>query len=1396
MAFRFKIARVFLAVIGALILLTMSERSDISFVSYHQMIVIGRWWSAMFSTLTIAALFILARRLYGDTNLALLAASFFAFAVISIQVAHFAVTESFITLMGVVIAILSHRIMKRGDLWSYLLAGAAMGTSLAAKSSALYYILFIAAGHLLYLSSIPKDDWIKSDFIAGIKGIRSFLASLIPLSGVVGTAALIFQLRRIISDIFIHSPQLITSVWIVISLILSAILLAALTQTLVNFRVLRGQLVNWGYLLAGVLFAFPFLFYLSPWTLLNYAAFSDAMTYEWRIVAHADAAYVLQFKDTTRYIFQLEQLVRVLLWYPLGLTALAGAVMMLSSIIKGFLQPVTQNWTLPVPLTSNYGFRFNKSDALVMSWFIAYFLFIGAWNTKFVRYMVPLVPFFCLFGACFIYRTSAIMHRKFKCSPIKPLLVGLILGASIFYALAFMNVYTNLHPWLKTSMWIYQNVPPGSTILREHWDDGMPTHLHPEMHPEITEFKSSEKYNYRTIDLTIYETHGHPTDESDVKKEYYAEMLGEGDYISISSKKLWYTLTAATPQKRPDGFNRYPVTSRYYRLLWSGQLGYRMVASFHNFPAFLGWLRPDDWAEESFSVYDHPRTYIFKKEKELDPAHIIDLLSSDKFVEGITRERMLEVTPAHFDEFVETHRTYLSIRYDSSFVHSAARTFQSTSSSLSVLRWVIILQLMGLICFILCGALLRDMPDNGYAVSKFLGFVIFSTAAWWAGSFSLISTRHEVLWFALIMFAVLAMYYSYVNYDYFKRLISARLNLILTSECLFLFVFGFVLLLRSFNPEIFWGEKPMNFSFLNYFIRLDGVPPDDPWSAGQPMKYYYLGSYFISLLHKLTGVSPGIGYNLSIATVAAFSALSLYALLLIVTRNNRWAAGGAVAVVFIGNLEVFYLLFFGERNVDFHLFWATSRLFTSPAITEFPLWSFLFGDLHAHVISLPIVATALAMLPAVLSLNKPSLSLGRFLLLILFALLIAVSFGANSWDALSLTLVTCSAFSLSILNSRNLHEGLIKLLLVFRNGIIITISSCILILPFLLGSTATGTIHYGVVHGDFDTAWQFFRHLGHWAAIIVASLLLMLLSPSAKTSSLFKQYILPVLAGLMPIIVGFWSSTFHQAGIPWGILLISSAAIMSGLSFYFNSDEREIQLPATLILASGLMIGLSQIFFLMDRMNTIFKFYNVVWLLLGISSIALLYQFKGSKWSRLFFSPPLLLLLLATMGSFVNMAIMTTHSHVQGPRPTLDGTAYLRVTQPEEAELIDWMNAYISGTPVTAEAHGPGYGPYTRITMHTGLPTVLGWEHHVYQRGTSREEIHRRREGLKLLYGPGNLDEIREFIKRYKVEYIVVGELERITYGPEHLKKFEESGDLFQPVFKNQGVALFKVVKH
>ncbi len=628
-----------------------------AFTDNGTMMVIGHVWAAIFSSLTILAVYVFVEQAYRHRLMALVAAASFAFSAVSIEQAHYCITESFITLMFVVIALCAYRISQEGSWKNYLLAGAAFGLAMAAKTSSLYYVFIIVAGHLLNLSKTSAKDWEKADKkLKEDKELFSvFAAALLGLT-LVGFIGVGWQLRVVIQQLFSASPQLATGLWIVFFLFLLGAGFLFSGWGLAEFRIFRAQAPQWIKLTVTGGLSFLLFFLFSPWSLLNYTKFMESMNYEWDVVSAAGACYVLQFKDTPRYLYHLQNLVSVELWWPLGITVVLGMVWVFGRFFFGLFKPTSKNYLIPMPFTRGKGFSLSLADLLVLSWFVPYFGFIGSWNTKFIRYMVPLVPAFCIFGARLLAdlsdwaKTRGPLLKRWA----SPILLAAVLGPSLFYSLAYMHVYTHPHPWFDASVWISKNVKPGSVIATDTWDDGLPQDLNPDQDPRLD--KSVNPGNYGHLDVDIYSPMGNSSsDDNDNKKNYYANSLQNADYISLATKKLWYTLVDCTPQFRPHGYNVYPVTSRYFRLLWSGLLGYRMVGEFHNFPSLFGWEHPDDMAEETFSVYDHPRVYLFQKVKSLSREQILELLSTDDYVRDINRDTMRTLTPDNIGDFITKH---------------------------------------------------------------------------------------------------------------------------------------------------------------------------------------------------------------------------------------------------------------------------------------------------------------------------------------------------------------------------------------------------------------------------------------------------------------------------------------------------------------------------------------------------------------------------------------------------------------------------------------------------------------------------------------------------------------------------------------------------------------------
>jgi hypothetical protein len=190
-----------------------------------------------------------------------------------------------------------------------------------------------------------------------------------------------------------------------------------------------------------------------------------------------------------------------------------------------------------------------------------------------------------------------------KARLIAHICIAIVLFGTVIWALAFFTIYTKPQTRIAASNWMYRNIPTGSKILTEHWDDGLPVNLGQSFVPE----------RFTSEQLTIYDT------DNDQKKIYYATKLSSADYIVINSRRLYGTLIHMQ--------DTYPLTSFYYKQLFAGNLGYKKVGEFTSYPTFMHIQINDDASEETFQVYDHPKVLIFQNTKKYSAEQLMAKLT-------------------------------------------------------------------------------------------------------------------------------------------------------------------------------------------------------------------------------------------------------------------------------------------------------------------------------------------------------------------------------------------------------------------------------------------------------------------------------------------------------------------------------------------------------------------------------------------------------------------------------------------------------------------------------------------------------------------------------------------------------------------------------------------------
>jgi hypothetical protein len=261
---------------------------------------------------------------------------------------------------------------------------------------------------------------------------------------------------------------------------------------------------------------------------------------------------------------------------------------------------------------------------------LVYFGIVGSFHAKFLRYMLPVLPFLTLYGAWGIVellRAPSTLVRGIGAIALVVTLTG-----TTFYAVAYTAIYRQEHTWIQTTRWLCDTLPPNSGLIIEHWDDPLP------LTQGIGELRCAHRHRF-----LVFPAYNRDTTE---KLEQLLTLLEEGDYIVLASNRLYNTI--------PRLPRRYPLSSRYYELLMGERLGYELVYSAAVYPQALGvrlvhdtFSDPDlplprllaqrksaayyvnlGRADESYSVYDHPKTLVFQKTQQLSRQELLELFGN------------------------------------------------------------------------------------------------------------------------------------------------------------------------------------------------------------------------------------------------------------------------------------------------------------------------------------------------------------------------------------------------------------------------------------------------------------------------------------------------------------------------------------------------------------------------------------------------------------------------------------------------------------------------------------------------------------------------------------------------------------------------------------------------
>jgi YYY domain-containing protein len=258
-----------------------------------------------------------------------------------------------------------------------------------------------------------------------------------------------------------------------------------------------------------------------------------------------------------------------------------------------------------------------------------------------------------------------------------------------------------------------------------------------------------------------------------------------------------------------------------------------------------------------------------------------------------------------------------------------------------------------------------------------------------------------------------------------------------------------------------------------------------------------------------------------------------------------------------------------------------------------------------------------------------------------------------------------------------------------------------------------------------------------------------------------------------------------------------------------NTDATTLPIGATFALAligtAVLLLVGTELFYIRDlfnnRMNTVFKLYYQAWVLLAVGSAYGVY-FVASRWIRSAtaalglvgrFAWVIVAVLLVVAASVYAPAALESRADSFSDSPTLDGTAYMQRLAPDDYAAIKWLWANVSGRPVLVEATGGSYSQYGRISVHTGMPTILGWGGHEEQWRGSREGQDKRRADIETIYRSGNRSLVLDVLKLYDVTYVFVGPLEVETYGRPSRAGIDALSSFLDVAYRSGTATIYKV---
>ena len=728
-----------------------------------------------------------------------------------------------------------------------------------------------------------------------------------------------------------------------------------------------------------------------------------------------------------------------------------------------------------------------------------------------------------------------------------------------------------------------------------------------------------------------------------------------------------------------------------------------------------------------------------------------------------------------------------------------------TGSDIFILfQWWFTFLLIGFSALPLTVFLFKSFFDKGYLFTKILGLVILSYVILLLGIIHLVPFSNVTT--LCIFFTLSGSIWFLFRKQQTLAILKTYWKIFLIEEFLFLAALSFWTYIHGFAPDIHGLEKYMDFGFIHSILRTEYFPPKDMWFTPLPINYYYFGHLMTAVVTKLSGLSAQHTFNLMLATIFAlcftqsFSlAANLFHYAIDKTKLKKikvFLAGilSALLVTVGGNLHILYAFFKAYPNespvplwqLPFQPFlfpngywYPNATRFIHNTIHEFPAYSWTVADLHGHVLDIPLVLLTIAVLFALfiksqnpnfksqINSNKQIFKQANLLRYKAWKLL-------RIWKVDLMYLLTIG-FLLAVMYMTNAWDG----------GIYLLLTGIVLFTLFL----------------QYRQPLIFFASLG--IVILTFSLIVF-------PYNLFFQ---PFVSGIGILCAPDFLTKFGQIGpfllekdhcqhSPWWQLLTLYGFFLFFIaSFSLFLIKRKKTFPTDifvllLIILGLLLILIPELIYVKDiypahyRANTMFKLVFQAFIMLSVASGYIVVRIISSvKKPFAICYLPFASILIFLVFLYPFQSVKSYYGNLTTYKG-LDGQAYLAKTYPSDFEAIQWLNENVKGQPVILEAQGDSYSDYARVSANTGLPTVLGWTVHEWLWRGTYDIPSPRITDVQTLYESINMNDTQELLKKYHIEYIFIGALERQKYPALYEEKFKQVGKV---IFQEEETTIYQI---